>query len=146
MIGKWLGKTSRYFCYVGSIGACVAIGADVMVKPIKIDSHSVIENLSAISKEDLAYNSSIPVAGGRITFVNKDKSVEVGVWESSAGILKLDTHSVEYIHVVAGTAVIHDMSGNSWTYKKGDSFVLPSGFKGTAEIVGHFKKEFVQIK
>jgi uncharacterized cupin superfamily protein len=148
MAGKSFGEKFRHFWCIGAANACLAfaVAADSPVKPISIDSHSAIEGQKPIPKDALESKSPIPTAGDRIAYTSLDKSVQIGVWESSAGTLKLDTLSAEYIHVVEGKTVIRDASGNSWTYKAGDSFVLPPGFRGTAQIVGHFKKEFVEVK
>ncbi len=114
--------------------------------PIELNSHAPVEHRAPIDKQELAPGSQVPMAGTHVSYATPDNAVRVGVWESEPGTLKLDMPIIEYIHIVQGATVISDVAGHSWTYKAGDSFVLPQGFKGTARIVNHFKKEFVDVR
>jgi uncharacterized cupin superfamily protein len=139
--------SSRVVLFV-AIGACsaLALAADDGTYLISVDAHASVGKLAPIGKDALTPDSPVPLAGGRVFYSTSDKSVRVGVWESDPGTLKLDMPIAEFIHVVEGKTIIRDTAGKEWTYKAGDSFLLLPGFKGTAEIVGHFKKEFVDVK
>ena len=122
-----------------------AVG-DTMVSPVEVNAAARIAHHELIDPKMLAPGAAAASAGGTTSFSTADGAVRVGVWESDPTTLRLDLPIIEYVHVVEGSAVIHDESGHSWTYKPGDSFVLPQGFNGTATLIGHFKKEFVDVR
>ena len=112
---------------------------------VVIDPATPIADHKPIPKEALAPGSPVPSAGGHVLYSAPDQSARVGVWESDPGTLLLDMPFDEYVHVLEGTTVLRRADGKKWTFKAGDSFLLPSGFKGQAQQTGHFKKEYVDI-
>ena len=110
---------------------------------IVIDPATVIADHKPIPREALAPGSQVPSAGGRVLYSAPD--LRVGVWETEPGTLLLDMHFDEYVHILEGSSTLRRADGKAWTFKAGDSFVLPSGFKGQAQQTDHFKKEYVDI-
>ena len=51
--------------------------------------------------------------------------------------------SGEYCNILEGTSIITDNLGIAVTVTQGESFVIPSGFVGTWEVVTPTKKIFV---
>jgi uncharacterized cupin superfamily protein len=49
----------------------------------------------------------------------------------------------EYCKIIDGTSVITDSSGNAVKLATGESFVIPSEFTGTWEVLTPTRKEFV---
>lgn len=68
-----------------------------------------------------------------------------GVWESDPGIWTIDTQEDEFIHLMEGGIRLVDEEGAEVTYGPGDSFLVPFGFKGTWESIGHVRKIFVAL-
>jgi uncharacterized protein len=55
-----------------------------------------------------------------------------GVWECQKGTLKLSSYPFdEFCHILAGEVHITDQRGNTEVFKKGDTFSIAKGFKGT---------------
>ena len=58
--------------------------------------------------------------------------VDIGVWE----ITPSENRSVkdgicEFCHILEGVVELTSEEGESWTFRKGDSFVMKPGFRGT---------------
>ncbi|MEO8531537.1 MAG: cupin domain-containing protein [Deltaproteobacteria bacterium] len=66
-----------------------------------------------------------------------------GVWQSTPGAWQIVYDEWEYCHILAGISVITSETGESWTVKAGDSFILRPGFRGTWEVVETTRKEYV---
>ncbi len=49
----------------------------------------------------------------------------------------------EFCHLTRGRIRIADASGQQWTFKAGDSFVIPAGFAGTWEVLEPTAKLYV---
>jgi uncharacterized protein len=50
---------------------------------------------------------------------------------------------MEYCEILEGVSVIRDEAGNDKVLRAGDRFVIPSGFKGTWEVVEPCRKIYV---
>jgi uncharacterized protein len=57
-----------------------------------------------------------------------------GVWESTPGRWRVRYTENEFCHLTRGRVRIEDGAGRHWTFKAGDSFVIPAGFSGTWEV------------
>jgi len=112
---------------------------------VLIDPGATISDHKPIPREALAPGSPVPSAGGRVLYSAPDQSVRVGVWETDPGTLLLDMHFDEYVHILEGSSTLRRADGKTWRFKAGDSFLLPSGFKGQAQQTEHFRKEYVDI-
>lgn len=76
-------------------------------------------------------------------FTGEDGRLFCGIWESSPGKVKVAYDEWEFCHFIEGKAILTNEEGKSWTLKKGDAFIIPSGFKGTWETVKKVKKHYV---
>lgn len=54
-----------------------------------------------------------------------------GTWESTIGRWRVRYTENELCHITRGKVLIEDGAGRSWTFKAGDSFVIPAGFSGS---------------
>jgi uncharacterized cupin superfamily protein len=66
-----------------------------------------------------------------------------GEWFSEVGKWKIFYTEEEYCQILQGVSVITDDGGNSITLSTGDSFVVPSGFIGTWEVIEPTRKIYV---
>ena len=66
-----------------------------------------------------------------------------GVWESTPGRWRVRYSENEFCHLTRGRSRIADASGRQWTFKAGDSFVIPAGFAGTWEVIEPTAKLYV---
>jgi len=66
-----------------------------------------------------------------------------GVWESTTGKWRVRYTENEFCHIKAGVVRIDSVSGESWTFETGDSFVIPSGFEGTWDVIEPVRKLYV---
>jgi uncharacterized cupin superfamily protein len=76
-------------------------------------------------------------------YTDASKKFFAGIWHSEVGKWRIAYTEEEYCKVLDGTSVITDSSGNAVTVTAGESFVIPSGFIGTWEVVTPTRKEFV---
>jgi uncharacterized cupin superfamily protein len=63
-----------------------------------------------------------------------------GIWESSIGKWPVSYSESEFCAILEGVCTLTDEAGKAETFKAGDSFVIPGGFKGTWETVQPVKK------
>jgi len=73
-------------------------------------------------------------------FTNAKNNFFCGVWESSEGQWNLNYTEDEFCYMIEGQAIITDEQGCSETVNAGDAFVIPAGFTGTWQTIGHAKK------
>jgi uncharacterized cupin superfamily protein len=66
-----------------------------------------------------------------------------GVWESTPGRWRVRYTENEFCHLTRGRIRIADASGGQWTFKAGDTFVIPAGFAGTWEVIEPAAKLYV---
>ena len=66
-----------------------------------------------------------------------------GIWESTPGRWRISYKENEFCHITRGRVRIADLSGQQWTFKAGDSFVIPAGFAGTWEVLEPTAKFYV---
>jgi uncharacterized cupin superfamily protein len=66
-----------------------------------------------------------------------------GVWESTPGRWRVRYSENEFCHITRGRVRIEDESGRSWTFRAGDSFVIPAGFAGVWDVVEPMSKLYV---
>ena len=67
----------------------------------------------------------------------------VGLWHSEVGKWHIAYAEEEFCQMLEGTSVITDGEGRAVTVRAGESFVVPSGFVGTWEVVEPTTKRFV---
>jgi hypothetical protein len=66
-----------------------------------------------------------------------------GIWASEPGAWRIRYSEEEYCQILEGVSVITDEQGHAVTVRAGESFVIPSGFVGTWEVVEPTKKIYV---
>ena len=68
-----------------------------------------------------------------------------GTWECEPGTLRLDLDLTEFCHLLKGHWILTSESGQVTEIKAGDSWVFPSGWKGTGEVVETVLKVYMVI-
>ena len=77
-------------------------------------------------------------------FSSDDGRLFCGVWESTKGKVAVSYDEWEFCHIISGEVILQKQgSRKSWTFKKGDAFIIPAGFKGTWETVKKLRKHYV---
>jgi uncharacterized protein len=67
-----------------------------------------------------------------------------GTWSSEVGKWSVDySHRHEFCYLVRGHIVLTDEGGEESTFKAGDAFVIPVGFKGSWEVIEPVTKYYV---
>jgi uncharacterized protein len=70
-----------------------------------------------------------------------------GTWACNAGKVQINGHPVnEACFVIRGSVTITDESGNMETFKAGEGFFLPHGFRGLWSNSDDFAKLFVAVE
>lgn len=115
-----------------------------------------MKNVVRISKSDIGagIEARIPAAilleGDPVTTTWQADSgtprVSMGIWRSEPGKNISRKNGVhEFCYIVEGVAEITDEDGNSEVYRKGDCFVMKSGFSGTWKTIETIEKFFVTV-
>lgn len=67
-----------------------------------------------------------------------------GTWSSETGKWHVDYSSRhEFCYLLAGHMILTDENGDESTFKAGDAFMIPLGFKGTWEVIEPVTKYYV---
>jgi uncharacterized protein len=66
-----------------------------------------------------------------------------GVWESTPGRWRVRYSENEFCHITSGEVRIESTSGDAWSFKRGDSFVIPAGFEGVWHVTQPLSKLYV---
>jgi uncharacterized cupin superfamily protein len=69
-----------------------------------------------------------------------DGRFHVGQWASGVGAWRVHYTEYELCHLVEGMVLITSDEGGECRYRAGDTFVIPSGFRGTWEVIEPCKK------
>ncbi len=69
-----------------------------------------------------------------------DGHFHVGEWASGVGTWEVQYSEFELCHILAGLVRVSDAGGPSRLYRAGDTFVIPSGFRGTWEVIEPCRK------
>jgi len=81
-----------------------------------------------------------PVQAAANFFASADGRFNSGVWQSERGKWRVVFTESEFCYLLAGVIVVTSDDGSMETFKAGEAFVSPAGFKGTWEIVEPAKK------
>jgi uncharacterized cupin superfamily protein len=87
--------------------------------------------------------SGSPVHTARNYFSDTTGQFFAGVWESTPGRWRVRYSENEFCHITRGRVRIEDGAGRHWSFKAGDSFVIPAGFSGTWEVQEPLSKLYV---
>lgn len=103
-------------------------------------------NLDAVQPEISAPATAKLLSGDPVhtTWNIEDRDgLYAGIWQSTPGKWLISYDEWEFCHILSGVSVITDEAGNENYLKKGDSFILRPGFKGTWEVIETTRKEYV---
>lgn len=73
-------------------------------------------------------------------FMTADGHFTAGVWESTPCKDRCDYDVDEACFLLSGVVHVVADDGAEWTFRAGDCFVIPAGFKGTWETVETMRK------
>ena len=79
-------------------------------------------------------------------YTDASKQFFVGIWRSEPGKWRISYTEEEFCHMLEGVSVVVSDTGQSFTVKAGESFVIPRGFVGTWEVVETSVKRFVMYE
>lgn len=65
-----------------------------------------------------------------------------GIWTSTRGKWPVEYQEEEFVYLVKGKVKLTAANGKSRTYKAGDAFVIPAGFRGTWETLEPVRKYY----
>ena len=107
-----------------------------------------VHGLNAMELEDLGDIDWTPITSGvasnseSLLFEGENT---VAVWDAGPARLVLDTPLPydEFVVVLKGELVLTDELGNSRTYRAGDMFMLPRGFKGIWDMTQAYRELIV---
>jgi uncharacterized cupin superfamily protein len=72
--------------------------------------------------------------------------ITAGEWACNAGSVEIGEHPVdEACFVTRGTVTLTDAAGRSETFRAGEAFLIPRGFRGTWSHSDDFAKWFVAV-
>jgi uncharacterized cupin superfamily protein len=76
-------------------------------------------------------------------FTDSTEQFFAGRWDSTPGRWRVRYTESEFCHITFGRVRIESAHGGKHEFKAGDSFVVPSGFEGTWEVVENTSKLYV---
>lgn len=84
--------------------------------------------------------SGAPQTSVQNYYTDKSGNFYSGIWESTPGKWPVSYTEDEFCTILEGRVVMTDESGKAESFKAGDAFVIPAGFKGTWETVEKVRK------
>ena len=111
-----------------------------VVHPVSVRPRGGKAEKSAVAAERVV--SGKPTTTARNDFSNAKGRFHCGVWTSSKGAWKVNYGEDEFVVLLAGSVKLTAKDGSSRTYKAGDAFVIPKGFKGTWESLEAVRKYY----
>ena len=79
----------------------------------------------------------------RMHFESPDGKLVAGTWTSTPGKWRAFTDRDEFCTILSGHCRLVDESGDAKSFRAGDSFLIPNGFRGYWEVVETTTKHFV---
>ncbi len=76
-------------------------------------------------------------------FESPDAQLVAGTWTSTPGKWHAFTDRDEFCFIVSGHVRLIDEEGTAKTFKAGDAFLIPNGFRGYWEVLEITTKHFV---
>ena len=73
-------------------------------------------------------------------YSSADMHFHAGEWASSPGAWRIHYTENELCHMLEGVVRLTNEAGTARVYRAGDSFVVPSGFRGTWEVIESCRK------
>lgn len=88
--------------------------------------------------------SGVPEQRLQNIYASESNELMSGTWSSEAGKWSVDySHRHEFCYLVRGHIVLTDADGEQSTFKAGDAFVIPVGFKGSWDVIEPVTKHYV---
>ena len=76
-------------------------------------------------------------------FENQTGALTAGVWQSTPGKWQAFVDRDEFCYIIEGHVILTNDEGHAQTFKTGDAFLIPNGFRGTWEVVETTRKHYV---
>lgn len=96
----------------------------------------------------IRFDPAVPLAARdtattHVWYTDPTNKLCAGFWASADFHSPVTYTEDEFCTLLAGVVKLTDASGHVETYRAGDSFLIPSGFKGTWETIEPVRKFFV---
>jgi uncharacterized cupin superfamily protein len=109
---------------------------------IRLHSNADLSNFTPMT-DFLVKGQPAPVEAVKELYESSPTGLHIGVWAGGPGVLHLTDYPYdEYCFLQEGTLVVTNSSGAVETFRKGDSFVIPKGFKGTWDMKTRMRKQW----
>ncbi len=79
----------------------------------------------------------------RMHFESPDGKLIAGTWTSTPGKWRVFTDRDEFCTILSGHVRLVEESGEAKTFRTGDAFLIPNGFRGYWEVIETTTKHFV---
>ncbi|MBA5777904.1 DUF861 domain-containing protein [Stappia sp. F7233] len=79
-------------------------------------------------------------------YTDKTGHFSAGIWQGEPGKVHVNYTEEEVCVLLEGEVRLTDGEGNGETFRKGDAFAIPAGFRGTWETVERAKKIYVILE
>ncbi len=76
-------------------------------------------------------------------FQSPDGTLVAGTWTSTPGKWHAFTDRDEFCMILSGHVRLIDEAGNAQTFRGGDAFLIPNGFRGYWDVIETTTKHFV---
>ena len=119
------------------------------ISPIRVES-SFLEGKGLTSGDPSEFDDYVErddegaeadQAGGYKTHTFHSGKIEVGIYETGPGKVRIDGLPYdEYIHILEGRLILSHDDGESFEFETGDSLVIPEGFTGYWEMPEKYRE------
>jgi len=104
----------------------------------------------AVALDDAPWPAAAPVATAlrgqpraQLLAFLSDEQRQAGIWRCTPGAFRSDHRGyVEFMHVVAGRAVLRGDDGVTWTVSAGTLLTIPDGWTGEWDVESEIVKSF----
>ncbi len=76
-------------------------------------------------------------------FESPDGELTAGTWTSTPGKWRAFTDRDEFCFIISGHVRLISEDGSTQTFKTGDAFLIPNGFRGFWDVIETTTKQFV---
>lgn len=78
---------------------------------------------------------------------SRDGNVRSGIWQATPGTTKsIKGEALEFCHILEGVVEITENTGETFTFRAGDSFLMKPGFVGEWKTIETVKKIYVFVE
>lgn len=121
---------------------CSIVMTDI-ITPAVIDFSRASAEVSTSRPAADKLLSGTPEQTARNFFSDTTGQFFAGTWDSTPGKWRVRYTENEFCHITRGRMELEDAAGQRWSFKAGDSFVIPSGFSGTWHVIEPMSKLYV---